>query len=220
MKKKLVIFGTGQIAELADYYFTEDSDFEVVSFCLDAEYIGEEKQFKKRPIVAFEEVEKQYPPDDHWFFAAVSYTQLNAIRKEKFIDAKKKSYRIANYISSRATVLTDLGSCENCFILENNTIQPFSTIGKNVTLWSGNHIGHHSTIGDHCFVSSHVVISGNVQIGESCFLGVNSTLKEGIQIGPNNVLAANAFIGKDTSEGGVYVGSPAKRIKSISEIDI
>ena len=49
---------------------------------------------------------------------------------------------------------------ENCFIFEDNTIQPFVKIGDDVVLWSGNHIGHHAEIGDHCFISSHVVISG------------------------------------------------------------
>jgi hypothetical protein len=49
---------------------------------------------------------------------------------------------------------------ENAFILEDNTIQPFVRIGPNVTLWSGNHIGHHSTVEDHVFIASHVVVSG------------------------------------------------------------
>ena len=54
---------------------------------------------------------------------------------------------------------------DNCFILEDNTIQPFVSIGNNVTLWSGNHIGHDSTIDDHCFIASHVVVSGHVRVG-------------------------------------------------------
>ena len=49
---------------------------------------------------------------------------------------------------------------DNCFIFEDNTVQPFVTLGNNLVLWSGNHIGHHSTLRDHCFISSHVVISG------------------------------------------------------------
>lgn len=36
--KKLVIFGLGEIAELACYYFTEDSDYQVVGFTVDEDY--------------------------------------------------------------------------------------------------------------------------------------------------------------------------------------
>jgi acyl-[acyl carrier protein]--UDP-N-acetylglucosamine O-acyltransferase len=94
---------------------------------------------------------------------------------------------------------------ENCFILEDNTIQPFVTIGNNVTMWSGNHIGHDSIIEDHCFISSHVVVSGHVHIRPYCFLGVNCTLRNSITLAPESLIGAGAIIMKDTVEKGVYV---------------
>jgi len=41
MKKPLVIFGSGDIAQLAHYYFSMDSNYEVVAFTVDANYIKE-----------------------------------------------------------------------------------------------------------------------------------------------------------------------------------
>ena len=35
---RVVIFGAGDIARLAHYYFTHDSDHEVVAFTVDEEY--------------------------------------------------------------------------------------------------------------------------------------------------------------------------------------
>ena len=46
---------------------------------------------------------------------------------------------------------------ENTFIFEANVVQPGVTVGDNVVLWSGNHIGHDSVIEDHCFIASHAV---------------------------------------------------------------
>jgi hypothetical protein len=80
---------------------------------------------------------------------ALSYSKLNAVRKDKYLAVKALGYALASFISSRATVLNEGRIGENCFLFEDNTIQPFVTIGKNVTLWSGNHIGHHSVIDDH-----------------------------------------------------------------------
>jgi UDP-3-O-[3-hydroxymyristoyl] glucosamine N-acyltransferase len=97
--------------------------------------------------------------------------------------------------------------------LEDNTIQPFVTIGNNVTLWSGNHIGHHSTIRDHCFITSHVVVSGGVEIGEACFLGVNATLRDHIKIGDRCLIGAGALILNDTDPEGLYVGAATERSK-------
>ena len=141
MKRRLVVFGFGDIAQLAHYYFSADSDYEVVAFTLDAEYITE-TTFCGLPVVPFEAVNQQYSPEEHDFFVAISYSKLNAVRKEKYLAAKALGYRLASFISSRATVLNEGRIGENCFIFEDNTIQPFVVIGNNVTLWSGNPVSY------------------------------------------------------------------------------
>lgn len=210
MPKKLVLFGSGDIAELAHYYFSNDSKHEVVAFTLDAEHIDSDT-FCGLPVVPFADVQSFFPPDDHALFIALSYSRLNELRKQKFLAAKKKGYTLTSYISSRANVLNDGRIGGNCFILEDNTIQPFVTIGDNVTLWSGNHIGHHSTIHDHTFIASHVVVSGGVVIGESCFLGVNATLRDHITIGSKCVIGAGTLLLGDAEPEGVYVGTKSER---------
>lgn len=211
-KKSLVIFGASDIAQLAHYYFSTDSNYEVVAFTVDANYMTE-AEFCGLPIVAFEDVVEKYPPNSHDFFVALSYSKLNAVRKEKFLAAKEMGYKLVSFISSRATVLNEGRVGENCFIFEDNTIQPFVTIGNNVTLWSGNHIGHHSVIHDHTFIASHVVISGGVEIGEQCFVGVNATLRDHIKIGDRCVIGAGALLLTDAAPEGVYIGSTTERSK-------
>lgn len=212
MKRKLVIFGSGDIAQLAHFYFSTDSDYEIVAFTVDASFI-QESAFCELPVVPFEDVARLYPPENHDFFVALSYSKLNAVRKEKYLAAKALGYRLANFISSKATVLNDGRIGENCFIFEDNTIQPFVTIGNNITLWSGNHIGHHSVIHDHTFIASHVVISGGVEIGEQCFIGVNATLRDHIKIGDRCVIGAGALLLADAEPEGLYIGSATERAK-------
>jgi sugar O-acyltransferase (sialic acid O-acetyltransferase NeuD family) len=213
--KKIIIFGTGMIAEVAHFYFTHDSEFEVAAFTVDEAHLTS-PVFKGLPCVPFEKIEETFPPSDYGLFVALSYTRLNSLRTQKYEEAKQKKYKIVNYISSKATVWPKLDALENCFILEDNTIQPFVTLGNNVTLWSGNHIGHHSTIEDNCFISSHVVISGGVTVGKNCFIGVNSTLRNAISIGKNSVIGAGALIMNDVAESSVYMGdaTPLSRVSS------
>lgn len=210
MNKKLIIFGTGDIAQLAHYYFSSDSNYEIVAFTIDEDYI-KDVRFCDLPVVAFETVADTYPPETHDIFIALSYSKLNALRKDKYLAAKALGYQLASYISSRATVLNGSRIGDNCFIFEDNTIQPFVTIGNNVTLWSGNHVGHHSTIGNHTFIASHAVISGGVNIGEQCFIGVNATLRDHISIGDKCVVGAGALLLADAEENGVYIGAATER---------
>jgi len=212
MKPKLVIFGSGDIAQLAHYYLSTDSNYEIVGFSVDGAYLTK-TDFCGLPVVAFEEIAERYPPDTNELFVALSYSKLNEVRKGKYLAAKALGYQLASYISSRCTVLNASKIGENCFILEDNTIQPFVTIGNNVTLWSGNHIGHHSTIHDHCFIASHVVISGGVEIDESCFIGVNATLRDHIKVGAKCVIGAGALLLADAEPEGVYIGQATERAK-------
>lgn len=212
MKQPLVIFGSGDLGQLAHYYFQTDSQYEVVAFTLDAAYI-EATTFCDLPVVPFDQLASRYPPGEHALFVALSYSRLNAIRKEKFEAGRALGYTMPSYVSSRASMLNGGRVGANCFILEDNTVQPFVTIGDNVTLWSGNHIGHHSTIGDHTFVSSHVVVSGGVRIGQQCFLGVNSTLRDHITVGDRCVLGAGTLLLGDAEPEGVYIGAGTERAR-------
>lgn len=210
MKKKLIIFGCGEIAQLAHYYFSTDSDYQISAFTVDADYLTQ-TEFCGLPVVPFEDVASLYPPQSHDLFVALSYSGLNGVRKEKYLHAKAMGYVLANYVSTRASILNQDNIGENCLILEDNTIQPFAVIGNNVTLWSGNHIGHHASIGDHCFIASHCVISGGVRIGESCFLGVNATLRDHIVVGERCVIGAGALLLADAAAEGVYLGTATER---------
>lgn len=208
--KDLVIFGTGDVAQIARYYFDIDSDYKPVAFTVNEAYI-EEAEFDGLPVVAFENITELYPPDKYDLFIALSYSGLNKIREEKFNEAAKLGYHTPSYISSKCTYLSQFEPGKNCFIFEDNTVQPFVKIEDNVTLWSGNHIGHHSTIHSHNFVSSHVVISGHCEINSYCFLGVNSTVGHQVTIAEGTLLGAGTVISKDTEQYGLYV--PARSVK-------
>jgi sugar O-acyltransferase (sialic acid O-acetyltransferase NeuD family) len=210
MKKPLVVFGSGDLAELARFYFRTDSEYEVVALTLDGSYISE-ASFGGLPVVPFEDVQAAFPPATHAFFVALSYSRVNALRKEKYLAAKARGYSLVSYVSSKATVLNEGRIGDNCFILEDNTIQPFVTVGSNITMWSGNHIGHHSVIRDHTFIASHAVISGGVTIGEQCFIGVNATLRDHITVGERCVIGAGALLLGNADADGLYIGQATAR---------
>jgi sugar O-acyltransferase (sialic acid O-acetyltransferase NeuD family) len=201
---KIVIFGNGETALLAYEYFSYDTDFEVAAFSVDEEYI-EEKEINGLPVVSTSEITQKYPPSDYAAFVAASSGKMNRSRTKLYKSTKDRGYELVSYISSKAFVWRNVEVGENCFILEDNTLQPFTKIGNNVTLWSGNHIGHRSVIEDNCFVSSHCVISGFCTIKENTFLGVNCTIENNTVIGRDNFIGAGAIISKDTADQEMFL---------------
>jgi sugar O-acyltransferase (sialic acid O-acetyltransferase NeuD family) len=212
MKREIVIFGAGEIAELADFYFTQDSDFAVAGFTVDEAYL-KQTEFRGRPVVPFERVAQVFAPGRYGLFVAVSYSKINDLRAAKVAAARSQGYSLVSYVSSRATIFPGLEVKENCFILEDNTIQPFAQVGANVTLWSGNHIGHHCVIEDDVFVASQVVVSGGVRIGQGSFVGVNVTIRNEVQIGRQCVLGAGALVLEDQPDFSVVAPRGTERSK-------
>lgn len=203
MKKKLIIVGLGETAELAYGYFTYDSDYDVVAFAAEKEYIKYDV-LHNLPVIPLDELEDYYSPNEYEAFVAASSTKLNTLRERLYLICKTKGYRMANYISSRAYVGFNTEIGDNCFIMEHNTIQPFCKIGNNVVMWSGNHVGHSSVIHDNCFLSSHVVISGFCEIGVNCFLGVNTSIGNNLKIGDFCLLGQGCNIAKDVEDNSIY----------------
>lgn len=218
--KQVIIFGIQDFAELAHYYLEHDSEYEVIAFCVNEKYLPENRMFKGLPVVAFENVELIYSPSKYYFFAPMAPKKMNTLRETIYLSVKEKGFEFISYVSSKATLFNnEIG--DNCFILEDNTIQPFTKIENNVVLWSGNHIGHHCVIKDHVMFTSHVVLSGHCVIESHCFFGVNSTIRDGLHIAQGSLVAMSASITKNTDAWGVYVGNPAKKInKSSLEVNI
>jgi sugar O-acyltransferase (sialic acid O-acetyltransferase NeuD family) len=219
--RNVVIFGTGQIAEVIHYYLTHDAQRNVVAFTVDDQYRSAE-HLLGLPVVDFASVERTYTPETHEIFVAMSFKKVNVLRQGKVAEAEAKGYTLASHVSPRATVWSGFVANPNTIIMENNVVQPFVKIGRDVIIWSGNHIGHHSTIEDHCFIASHAVISGNVTIGEGTFVGVNATIRDNVTIGSHNVLGAGTLILGDTPNDAVFMGEatsmskvPSYRLRSI-----
>ena len=141
---------------------------------------------------------------------ALSYNKFNRLRQQKYEAVKQNGYDLVSYISTKSAYWDDIQIGENCFILENQTIQPTVKIKDNVMLWSGNHIGHGTTIGSHTYLASHVVISGHCKIGERCFFGVNATLKDFLEIGNDCFITMDASVSQNLKDGSVVFGAKSE----------
>ncbi|MCK1667760.1 acetyltransferase [Bradyrhizobium sp. 153] len=208
-RKPLLIIGNGEIASMAYEYFLHDSPYQPVGFAIGKDYIRGDT-FEGLPLVDIEAVNERFPPDHVRAFVAIGDAQLNRVRARHYDLMKTRGYTLASYVSSRAFVWHNVKIGDNCFVLEDNTLQAFVTVGNNVILWSGNHIGHRSTIEDHVFVTSHVVVSGFCKLGAYSYFGVNAAIGNNVDIARDNYIAMAASIASSTEPNLIYQGNPAE----------
>src|ERR1700747_2010555 len=123
-------------------------------------------------------------------FIPISFKRMNHNRADKYCEAKRRGYELISYVSSKATTWPGFRCGDNCFILEDNTIQPY--------------VGHHSKIKDHVTLSGHVVVSGCCTIEEYCFLAPRSTVRDQTVIARETLVGMGVTILRDTKEFEVY----------------
>jgi len=214
---KIVIFGTGRGANVATRYLHDDSSHEVVAYTVDDAY-ADRKEFEGCPVVPFSIIEKEIPPEESQMFVLLGFQGMNTLRANKFKEAKVKGYSLASYVSSRIMACGQPKIGENCFILEGNVFNYDVTIGNDVVMWSGNHVGDLSIIKDHVFISSHVVLSGEVTIGANSFLGVNATISNYVNVGERCYIGANTLIAQDTPPDSVYMTQGSPKLENIDSL--
>lgn len=140
----------------------------------------------------------------------------NSKDREDIVKKLPLNTKYFSFIHPTAQLMSDdIFIGEGTFIGANSIITCNVNIGKHSILNRGNHIGHDCIIGDFFTAMPGSIISGNVEIGDYVYLGTNSSIREKINICDDVIIGLNSGVVKDIKETGVYVGTPAKKIKNI-----
>lgn len=206
--KDIIVFGAGDAAELAEFYFKK-SGRRVAAFVVD-DLAKAPATLAGRQVMAYSEIAVKRPPSEFDAFVAIGYSQMNRVRRDKFKIFKEQGYTLPNCVSTSAIHNEEVIG-ENCMIQEGVIIQPFVSIGDNCVFWSGVHVGHHSKIGSHCFFGPRVAVAGHVEIGDECFIGVNATIKNHVKIGHGTLVAAGALVVEDVVPASMIKGRKSDR---------
>lgn len=198
----LIIFGLKDFASLAHFYLKDEN---VVAFTVDEKWC-DQCEFEGKQVVPFDHIEMWFSPKEHRMFLPIND---NKMRAKKAAEVKEKGYKLATYIHPSTIRYDEVG--ENCFIMENNIIQPYVKVGDNNIFWTANHIGHHSVIGSNIFLASHVVVCGHCNVLDYAWLGANCTIRDGKTVGEGCVIGMSSAVIDDTEPWSTYYGIPAKR---------
>jgi len=212
--KQLVIFGIGGISEAISYYFNRDSDYEIVAYACDRQYLQSGTTFLSKPVIETNEVMDMYTCDKYHMFVAMGYQGLNGVRTDRYNLYKEHGYKFANYKSPY--VRGDYTIGDNSIVMDDVVIQPCVSIKNNTLVWGGTMIGHHTNIGNNCYLTGSCAIGGKVNVGDSSFIGLNASIGNEITIGKNCLIGAHTLCVRSIPDKTVLIKeqTPAHRLNS------
>ena len=213
--QKIVIFGTGELAQRI-FYYLKDAEDEVVAFSANKSNIDSNELFGL-PVVEFENIEEKYSPEEFSMFIALAYSDMNKKRAKFFDEAKSKGYELYSYVHPSTKIWDEFEMGENCFILAENIIQPFVKIEDNVLIGSNNLISHNTIIENNCFLTSNITLGGHITIGANSFVGLSATINQRVKIGKECIIGAGTLITKDVNDKEVYAENSSRKLPQSSD---
>ena len=214
-KPPLYIFGLGNFAEMEHHLFAHESAYDVRGFVVDGAYL-DRADFRGLPALAWEDFSVRHDPADVELFVAIGVGRINMLRADKVDALGRGGWRLAHFVSPRASACADLEVGPNTMIMEHVNIHPMVTIGHDTVIWSNSRIALKTHIGAHVWITS-AVIGESTVIGDYSFIGLNATVAPYLNIGSHNLIGAAALISHDTVDFAVYRG-PRCRASKVSSL--
>ncbi|NWF66289.1 MAG: acetyltransferase [Campylobacterales bacterium] len=209
MNKKIFIYGDSGHGKVVAS-IAKRCGYEVVGFIDDSESPKEILNFKS---VSFDTFLQNFSS----CYVALGIGN-NKIRCKIFNKLALHEIKIATLIDPSAVV------CESAFIDVGSVVMPLcvvnseAKVGRGVILNSSSVIEHDNVIGDFVHISPKVAIAGAVSVGEFSHIGIGSSVIQCLNIGKNVVVGAGGVVCDNLESDSLYVGVPAKKIKTIERV--
>jgi sugar O-acyltransferase (sialic acid O-acetyltransferase NeuD family) len=144
---------------------------------------------------------------------ALGQVGLGEPRYELWSRLQSHSLLFPLIVSPDAIVNEEVSGGEGAVVMDGAVINSGASIGRGAIVNTNSTIEHDVVLADWVHVAPGATISGRATVGRFSMIGAGATLIEGIKIASGCMVGAGATVVHDLMDPGVYVGSPARRIK-------
>lgn len=125
-----------------------------------------------------------------------------------------KGNRYAIAVSRHAYVAADVTIEPGCMVAPGSVVMSGAHLGAHTIVNAGATIGHGTVLEEFATIAPGVHIGGDCHIGAGAYLGIGSIVSNKIVIGPGSVIGAGAVVVENLGSQGLYVGVPARRVRT------
>ncbi len=207
--KKVVVFGTGDFADIIVDLVESALGREVAGYVLDDEYYSA-PEYNGKPVVPLSKAVMSFNPEQHSAVIGIIGKDMYRSRERVFNAIDEMGYELENIIHPSAIITSkDMG--RGNIIFEGCVLAYAAKLGDGNIMWPLSALNHHGKAGSFNNFAPGAATAGGAVIGNHCFLGVNSAVNNRITIADYTLAGAGVYIAKSTEEYGVYV--PERSVK-------
>ncbi|MCM1054517.1 MAG: hypothetical protein NC394_03245 [Bacteroides sp.] len=201
---KNIIFGNGDFADILSEKL-ESQGINIYGYTVNQKWL-ESESYHEKTVIAFEELDNEIDPAECNIYIGVIGKHMFQLREQICQLIIDKGYKLPNFISKSAQVLTKHIGYGN-IIMENAVIEAHCKIGNGNIIWPNVVLPHHNEIGDFNNLSPSVSFSGYAKIGNRCFIGNNACLNNRVMIKDRALVGAGVFVQHDLGNEEVLVSA-------------
>jgi sugar O-acyltransferase (sialic acid O-acetyltransferase NeuD family) len=203
---KLVLLGTGMLAEVLAEQADDTAGLELVAFAenLDRGKVGGE--IAGRPIVWVDDLPKAA---DVRAVCAISTTQ-----RERYVEqVRALGIRFGQLVSPRAHISRSVQLAEGVVIQPVAGLGPFCRLGRHVMINRHVQVGHHVRFGDYSTVQLGAIVAGASRIEPRAYIALGAKVMDRLTVGEGALVGAGALVTKDVAPHTQVMGVPARPVR-------
>ena len=214
IKKVIIIGGRGNgtvIASTIEDCIEYGQNYEIVGFLND-----KESTINGYPVVGgIKEQNWDKWGEEVYFVFAMSNVKKAEQRYEMLQSLNIPEDRFISIIHPTAVVSKKAKIGNGVVIMPLVIISPDVILKNHSQCYAQSFVGHDTTIDEMVFIANNSSLGGRVKVEKGAHLGSNSSILERVTIGEFSVIGLASNVIKSTEPKGVYVGNPAKKVKSL-----
>jgi sugar O-acyltransferase (sialic acid O-acetyltransferase NeuD family) len=210
--KKLAVIGSGDLGKQIVQLALESNDYIISGFFDDFETIG--NLVHGYPILgSIESIQQHF--ENRTFdelLIGIGYKHME-IRHRLF---ERFQYQIpfGKIIHTSCIIHNSVSIGSGSILYSGTHVDMGAKISENCLIYNGCIIAHDTQIASHTILSPGVKIAGFSKIESLVNLGIGTIISDNVTVAMGTKTGAGAVVVKDIDESGLYVGIPAKKIKS------
>lgn len=191
----------------------KDDEWQLVGFCNDIDSFVD-----GYPVLGSISDIPRLLNEGYYFSWGIHLIGNNYVTASLFENISIPDERWATIIHKSAFIDESVVLDPGVFIMYNSYIAPRSHIGKCTMIKANTNIGHDVNVGEISHIAMGATVVSCSKIGYCSDIAVGSTVLANKSIGDYAMLGASSLATNDIPNGEIYVGSPARFLKTMPKL--